>query len=288
MITADYEEVLSVKNENTMDLIQVGVFRSMSKSIYIGIDGCKGGWVAAILENDTLHIKPYKTIADLFKDYPKPDVCLIDMAIGLPETDSKVRPDSIARRQLGKKGSSVFPVPSRRAVGVETKNRSIQEIQKEQKCKNGEALGKSLSQQSLAIIPKMKELDEFLEVHAEYREVMLESHPELCFARLKGAVLFSKKSRKAGRDERIDVLKDEKVIDENFNVLAEARQCKDKYDCVCKPDDILDAIVLAVTARLKAQGQCEIIHADMTVSPNPPVDAKGLKMQMVVPKEKRP
>lgn len=47
----------------------------------------------------------------------------------------------------------------------------------------------------------------------------------------------------------------------------------------CKPDDILDAICLAVTANLDAQGKTEIIPE------KPSTDDKELKMQMVIPKE---
>ena len=46
----------------------------------------------------------------------------------------------------------------------------------------------------------------------------------------------------------------------------------------CKLDDILDAVCLAVTANLDAQGRTEIIPE------NPSTDDKGLKMQMVIPK----
>lgn len=250
-------------------------------ALYIGIDGCKEAWIAAILENGKLRIEKHKTIDDIMQAYPHPDVCLIDMAIGLPDRDHKdLRPDRVARRELGKKGSSVFPVPSREAVQVKAAGRDPKEVQAEQKETNRNSLGVSLSQQTLAIIPKIKELDDFLEAHAEYRNVLVESHPEVCFKRLKGEVLYSKKSKKDGREERIKVLRDDGVIDESFDVRKLATDCK------CKPDDILDAIVLAVTARMKAQGMCDTLSANKANPSNPPTDARGLRMQMVVPKEK--
>ena len=45
----------------------------------------------------------------------------------------------------------------------------------------------------------------------------------------------------------------------------------------CQPDDIMDAVCLAVAAGLKAQDMCE------TVPENPQKDARGLLMQMIVP-----
>lgn len=52
----------------------------------------------------------------------------------------------------------------------------------------------------------------------------------------------------------------------------------------CKPDDVLDAVCLAVTARFKAEEKCECIHGD--VKPGDEgllVDNEGFRMQMVVP-----
>ena len=46
----------------------------------------------------------------------------------------------------------------------------------------------------------------------------------------------------------------------------------------CMPDDVMDAVCLAVTAALKAHGMCE------TIPENPQKDTKGLIMQMIVPK----
>jgi 8-oxo-dGTP diphosphatase len=47
----------------------------------------------------------------------------------------------------------------------------------------------------------------------------------------------------------------------------------------CKPDDVLDAICLAITANLAADGKTEIIPE------TPFLDDRGLEMQMVIPKE---
>ena len=46
----------------------------------------------------------------------------------------------------------------------------------------------------------------------------------------------------------------------------------------CMPDDIMDALCLAVSAAFKAHGMCE------TIPKNPEKDARGLIMQMIVPK----
>ncbi len=237
---------------------------------YIGIDGCKNGWIAAVIDYGRLRIERYNTIEEIMKTYPVMDAYLIDMAIGLQEKAEDIRPDPEARKQLGSKGSSIFPIPCRQAVYAQGKDPL--EMEAEQKKANKEVLGKSLSKQSIAIIPKIRELDEYLDNHEVFRNVLCESHPELCFARLAGDVLRTRKSEFEGITERMNVLSGYlKSIDiHEFFSLPKVLDCK--------ADDILDAACLAVTACLKEHGLCE------TIPESPESDAKGLLMQLVIPR----
>ena len=139
---------------------------------------------------------------------------------------------------------------------------------------NNQVLKKSLSSQSIAIIPKIKEVDDFLQSHREYKEILCESHPELCFARLKGAVLQTKKSSIVGATERAGILS-KYIVDERLEFTYDLAKELD-----CKPDDILDAACLAVTAAFKVHSMTE------TIPEKPGIDASGLIMQMVVPKNR--
>ena len=231
--------------------------------LYIGVDGCRGGWATAVLDHGELRLKVYKSISALVKEYPSIDAFLVDMAIGLRNSRDQKRPDTVARKELGIKASSVFPIPSRDAVYAEG--------EEEQKRANLRTLGKSLSKQSLAIIPKIRELDEFLEDNPEYRGRILESHPEVDFARLNGSVIMSKKKEEPGPSERIHILSE--YLDE--------RDFYDMYDKAkelgCGQDDLIDAICLAVTGALHAHGQSEILQDQLEP------DEKGLLMQLTVP-----
>ena len=231
--------------------------------LYIGVDGCRGGWATAVLDHGELRLKVYKSISALVKEYPSFDAFLVDMAIGLRNSRDQKRPDTVARKELGIKASSVFPIPSRDAVYAEG--------EEEQKRANLRTLGKSLSKQSLAIIPKIRELDEFLEDNPEYRGKILESHPEVDFARLNGSVILSKKKEEPGPSERIHLLSE--YLDE--------RDLYDMYDKAkelgCRQDDLIDAICLAVTGALHAHGQSEILQDQLEP------DEKGLLMQLTVP-----
>ena len=88
----------------------------ITEGTFIGVDGCRDGWIAAVIENGQIHIEFYETMEELLAAYPDPDRVLIDMAIGLPYSCDDLRPDDEARKFLGRKGSSIFPIPSKAAV----------------------------------------------------------------------------------------------------------------------------------------------------------------------------
>ena len=246
--------------------------------IYYGLDGCRDGWVAARLEDNHLSIEFYETISKFVQANPNADEYLIDMAIGFPSCKKQVRPDKAARKILGKRGVTVFPVPCRQVVELGESKESV--IQNREKLKelNHKKLGVGLTQQTLAIIPKMAEVDRFLQEHPEYRDRICESHPELCFARLsKDGAIEIKKSRSEGITKRVEVLKERLKP----GALDDIKSLAEKGNC--KQDDVLDAVCLAVTARLKADGKCESIHGELRPGEEFIVDNTGLRMQMVVP-----
>ena len=247
--------------------------------IYYGIDGCKNGWVAARLENNQLSIEFYESISKFIRANPNADEYLIDMAIGFPSCKGQKRPDKNARKILGKRGVTVFSVPCRQVVELGDSKESVIQNKDYLKKLNQEKLGVSLSQQTLAIIPKMAELDRFLQENPEYKNKICESHPEVCFAKFnKDRAIEIKKSRSKGVSERIKVLEEHLEL----GALGDMKALTEKGNC--KADDVLDAVCLAVTARFKAEGKYECIQG--SVEPGEEgylVDDKGLRMQMVVP-----
>jgi predicted RNase H-like nuclease len=234
--------------------------------LYIGVDGCRGGWTAAVLDHGDLRLESYESINSLIERYPSFDAFLIDMAIGLRNRPDQVRPDDAARKELGAKGSSVFPIPSRESV--------YSNGEEAQKKANLRTLGKSLAKQSIAIIPKIREVDEFLNGHPEYKNRILESHPEVDFARLNGSVLMSRKKEEPGPYERISILSEFLGKEELSGIYGKAKELK------CNQDDLIDAICLAVTGALYTHGQCE------TIPEKPEPDENGLLMQLTVPKKR--
>jgi 8-oxo-dGTP diphosphatase len=231
--------------------------------ISIGVDGCKGGWVAAILNRGELEINKYNNIYDIVNEYPDFDEIFIDMVIGLASSKNHIRPDTYARQLIKERAATIFPAPCRQAVYAKTVAAAYEE--------NERVMGKKFTPLTVGIIPKIREIDSFLQDNLKYRNVMKESHPEVCFAQLNGRTLLTKKSEVEGLEERIHLLA--KYIPELSIIKLSALTKSLK----CKIDDIVDALCLTVSANIAAQGYFKIIPE------NPMIDETGLLMQMVIP-----
>jgi len=235
----------------------------------VGIDACKGKWLAVCISDNGFEVGKFDTIGDVCKSYLDCDTYLIDIPIGLPEGKDDVRPDMLVKRELGRKGSSIFPVPCRQAVYTDDKARA-REL-------NISALGKSLSEQSLGISKAIRQVDEFLQANPEWKNRLLESHPELCFSKLSGnQPIMENKTTAEGRNKRMEVLRrhypaGDKVI-EKF--LADGPNRK-------KTDDVVDALCLAVMGRLIVENGCRRFPE------KPMMDSKGLLMQIVYGEENK-
>ena len=194
----------------------------------LGIDGCKGGWITAKICDGNLKLYKFESIAQIIDKIPF-DRCIIDMVIGLQGKSSDIRPEMVARKELKNRASTLFPAPCRKAVYENTKEERIKV--------NVAVLGKKFTSQTDAIIPKIREVDEFLQRNAEYKNVILESHPELCFGRLNNEVLLTSKHDIDGIVERVKVLKRylEKISLEW--VMYETKRLK------CQADDIVDSSI---------------------------------------------
>lgn len=231
---------------------------------YIGVDGCRSGWFAVIRdENRGFRTALYRNVNELWEANKSATLILIDIPIGLLDNGLDERLcDKEARRLIGIRRSSIFPVPCREAVY--TYDGTASEI-------NRQYTGRKLSKQSFAIIPKIRQVDLLLSTDREARGRIKETHPELCFTGLNGGepMKYSKK-KENGFQERINLLSDyyagcrtlvSKTLDQ-YNNKGIFR------------DDVVDALALAITASI-AEKALSTIPADTKH------DAAGLPMQMV-------
>lgn len=141
----------------------------------IGIDGFRGGWVVAVIDNtDRCEFHLVSRMIHMITLLVGTPFILGDIPIGLPDTPEDRECDLIARRLLGRpRASSVFPVPCREAIYSASYHEACE--------LNLRVLGKSISLQSWLICGKIREVDELLASHPTLRGRIRESHPELCF-----------------------------------------------------------------------------------------------------------
>ena len=101
--------LIFVKIEKSKDFSKM---KGSDNTIFLGADGCKGGWIVAVL-GSALRIERFSSIGEILENYPDYSAFLIDMVIGLRDSAEQLRPDDIARKELKLRGSTIFPVPSR-------------------------------------------------------------------------------------------------------------------------------------------------------------------------------
>lgn len=230
---------------------------------FLGIDGCRGGWVVvALAEDGGFRFGLHPDLRSVSREYADAALLLIDIPIGLPAGRPR-RCDVEARRLLGpSRSSSIFPPPCREALAAAD--------YREASAINTAVLGVRLSRQTFGILPKIREADLWvrsLDAGFEVRE----SHPELAFRALNGGcnLAYGKKSAD-GRRERFDVL--ERRVPGVAVWFGRAREAFRKGDVA--DDDILDALVLAVTA-LAGKDRLAAVPSI------PERDAQGLPMEIV-------
>jgi len=229
----------------------------------IGIDSCLKGWfLVSIDKNDNWDFSIFSNINLLWEEYQDSKLILIDMPIGLPCSESRLC-DLEARKILKKRGSCVFPAPTRQAINASDY---------ESACKsNQEILGKKVSKQAWNISPKIKQVDLLMQKCEKARDIIRESHPEICFWALAGGkVMSSNKKTEIGLQERLNVL--QKLYPQSTNIFKSAVEHYKRIDLT--KDDILDAIALAITATSSREMLC-------TLPEYPERDRKDLPMEIV-------
>lgn len=229
----------------------------------VGVDGCKGGWVAVVFDighgNDKLTPRFHHSFQQLLDTYTDAGIVCVDVPIGLSEGPHRAC-DKEARRALLWKNPSVFPAPDPRLLDTTTFEEA-----------NGlsRALtGKGVSLPAFGFFPKVAEVNQIMTPDLQRR--VFEIHPEVCFWALAGAqpMTFPKRTPE-GYEERRALLN--KALGIPIWTRDEARGLARP----AKPDDILDATVAAWTARRVAAGKAGSLPSI------PETDARGLRMEMV-------
>ena len=233
--------------------------------LVVGIDWMKTYWLAAEICGGTVQARKLSHISEINEYYAEADAVLIDIPVGLPENaaEDAARPDRAARDVLpARRKPSIFPVPCRQAVYHET--------YAEASAENEQVLGRRLTSQSYGFSKMIRQVDDFLASAHQWKNRLWESHPEVAFQLLNGGVgLLHSKHTEAGIEERIGILQSYGIDPEILFGKFSAKQY----------EDVLDALCLAVTAKLGCENGFRSIP-EKTVC-----DSRGLKMQMVFGRE---
>lgn len=245
---------------------------------YVGLDWAGKGWFGVVLRDDRddgeeeYETEVFPTILSVWHKHRNAERIFIDIPIGLPEDCPRECDVEAADELSPDRRSSVFPTPCRDAIYATTLE--------EAKELNEDTLDASLSNQTWAIMPRIREVDEFLVEVPDAREKVKEVHPEICFWAFGGEqAMADGKKTEQGQEERLNALNG---VDSRADDIYE--EARDKH--ICTPpahartlsknakDDILDALAAALTA----QGNDDQLA---TIPDDPPEDARGLPMEMV-------
>lgn len=228
------------------------------QQVFYGVDGCRAGWlVVGLTENGDFTHAVYERFADFWGESSRHAArILVDMPIGLPERGQRAC-DHIARARLKARRASIFMTATRAATYADA-YAAANEINRA----NG---GKGISKQAWNITRKIREVDTLLRTTPRAASLVRESHPEIAFWAMAGHEMAYNKKNSAGRDERLALLTAHYA--HTPTLYADALKRYRRKDAA--PDDILDALVLAITAQSAAL---------VTLPDTPPQDAYGLPM----------
>jgi predicted RNase H-like nuclease len=230
------------------------------------VDGCRAGWVAvAQTLGGQLSYRVFPVFASIFEYYADA-LILVDVPIGLIDSGPDERLcDREARRLLKGRASSVFPAPVRAALYA-TDYRAAAAA-------NHEATQgrRSLTRQSWAITPKIREVNECLAGRKSPLPGVREMHPEVCFWSLNGRrPLRHGKKTDEGYRERAALLS---RLLPGADAL-EATILREHRRNAVRRDDVVDAMVGSSTAWLGKRSLS-------TLPLVPERDSAGLPMEMV-------
>ena len=243
----------------------------------VGIDGCPGGWVVAGWIDDSqwsFHVdETISAVCQRFMEFKSLTIG-IDMPIGLPDSEhgleSGIRQCDVVARRLLKfpRSSSVFSAPVRPVLELESGN--VAEVHARASAITESISGKKVTRQTVNILPRIRELDVFLQHHSEWRSRVHEVHPELSFRAMAGQSMEHGKKSMEGRQEREAAIRSHLGEEPIHLARAAFKQSR------ARDDDVLDALACLWTARRLAEGVHDSLPED------PEFDATGLPMAIHV------
>jgi len=244
---------------------------------YVGVDWASRGWLTVATDGDEWSARMYPSIHSVWFEHKDAESILVDIPIGLPESERRGC-DGGAKEFLGpERARSVFWTPCRDAVEADTYDDAKQA--------NLDARDDSLSSQAWGLIPRIQEVDRFLRDTTEAQDTILESHPEVCFKALAEESLSSKHVDDGlyARQELLEEVDEsiEGVYDSFVEEFIKGQPSWARRIGTSNRDDLLDAMVLAITAKFGDNGFERILDQTNMNATSIPKDKENLPMQIV-------
>ena len=243
---------------------------------YVGVDGCPGGWFSVGLgDGCNFEVELFPSFSELVGYYSDAKLILVDMPIGLKERGlGKRAADCEAQKIMGRRNATVFYPPSREYT-CQLDGLKYEEAKK--KATSWKDGWKGFAQ-AVAITPKIIEVDKVIKSCANVKFPQIrETHPEICFWALNRRQIMShNKTTTKGKCERIEVLMDCET--QTKEILYSPETAKYLFNDDVAPDDILDALAAAITAKIAWQ---QYSGNPPTLPAEPQPDCKYLPMEMV-------
>lgn len=250
-----------------------------------GVDGCPGGWIAAVeYEDGATALAVHASFESLLRALPGDAIVVVDMPIGLPEAIRGLgrAAETAVRPMLGARRSSLFAIPARAAVeawdgphGSEAA-RATAHARASALARARSEPARGVSRQGFMLFPKILEIDRLLRAEPALADRVLESHPEAAFAALNGGTAMAHPKKRGGRPN-------EPGLDER-RALLERSGLPPALLLAPRPrgvgeDDRIDACAMLMVARAVAAGRAR-------PSPDPPErDAHGLPAAIWLPRD---
>ena len=150
-------------------------WRVTDRLLAAGVDGIRGGWIAALCIDDPKRERRRHTALKLFTDVRQLDryrrrhgedaPVAMDIPIGLTEEGGFRDCDREARERLGDRRSTVFAPPGRYLLEAGTTYRTVRDLVEERRRAEGAHRVPGVSAQSAALIPKIREVDHLVRAY---------------------------------------------------------------------------------------------------------------------------
>lgn len=214
-----------------------------SMGSHVGVDWASGSWVVVEATTETTNVSTEPSLLNVWHEYrERANEILVDIPVHL-ESEGDRECDQEAKDFLGSRGSTVFWTPNSDAVTAGDYDMAV--------AKNTRGLGSH----SWGLIPRIQEVNTLLNEFDTAHKTLYESHPEVCFKAYHGDNLPSKKSDAGFEVRKKCLIKNGGESFQPVIELADERQANSQWHHRIQSgrvDDVLDAAIIALTARESA------------------------------------